>query len=84
MDFHQTWRVVEIWSGIVNGQISSCATDPYFYFRMITLVNINGFSPNLVCALILWRSSLGMLIGKFREFLTDICLGHIRIFISGG
>ena len=30
-----------------------------FRFRMITWVNINGFSPNLVCALILWRSGLG-------------------------
>ena len=25
---------------------------PYFRFRMITLVNVNGFSPNLVYALI--------------------------------
>ena len=29
-----------------------------FRFRMITSVNINGFSPNLVYALILWRSGL--------------------------
>ena len=37
-----------------------------FCFRMITWVNINGFSPNLVCALILWRSGLGSLMGEFR------------------
>ena len=49
----------EIWFRIVNGQISSLfnsympATDPYFHFRMITLVNINGFSLNSVCALIM-------------------------------
>ena len=36
-----------------------------FRFQMITWVNINGFSPNLVCALILWRSGLGLLMGKF-------------------
>ena len=30
-------------------------------------VNINEFSPNLVCALILWRSGLGLLMGKFRQ-----------------
>ena len=30
-----------------------------------TWVNINGFSQNLVCALILWRSDLGLLMGKF-------------------
>ena len=67
--------IVEIWFGIVDGQISSVfdrVTCPQqihiFYFRMITLVNINGFSPNLVCTLILWRSALGLLIGKFRQF----------------
>ena len=41
---------------------------PYFGFRMITWVNVNGFSPNLVCALILWRSGLGLLMGKFHQF----------------
>ena len=25
-------------------------------------------SPNLVCALILWRSSLGLLMGRFHQF----------------
>ena len=35
----------------------------------ITRVNINGFSPNLACALILCRSGLGLLMGKFRYFL---------------
>ena len=60
------------------------ATDPHFHFRVITLVNINGFSPNLVCAVILWRSAFGLLKGKFRQFLTRvISLGHARIFISG-
>ena len=46
------------------------ATDLYFRFRTITLVNINGFSRNLVCALILKRSDLGLLIGKFGKFLA--------------
>ena len=35
---------------------SSCYT--YFHFWTITYININGFSLNLVCALILWRSGL--------------------------
>ena len=30
---------------------------------------------NLICALILWRSGLGLLIGKFRQFLI-ICPQH--------
>ena len=29
---------------------------PYFHSQMITCVNYHGFSPNLICALILWRS----------------------------
>ena len=43
-----------------------------FHFQMITRPNINGFSPNLVCALILWRSGLGLLTGKFRQFFTEL------------
>ena len=69
--------IVESWLGIANGQISSIldkksylpATHPYFRFRTITWVNINGFSPNLICALILWRSGFGLLMGKFHQFL---------------
>ena len=57
-------------------------TFPYFNFLMITLININGFSPNLVCALILWRSALELLMGKFHQFLTEICLQHICILVS--
>ena len=38
-----------------------------FRFRMI---NIDGFSPNLVCALILWRSGLGLLMDTFRQNLS--------------
>ena len=45
---------------------------PYFCFRMITWVNVNGFSPSLVRVLILWRSGLGLLMGKFCKFLTQL------------
>ena len=31
-------------------------------------MNISGFSPNLVCALILWRSGLRLLMDKFLKF----------------
>ena len=30
------------------------------------------FSPNLVCVFILWRSGLGLLMGKFLQFLTEL------------
>ena len=33
--------------------------------QMITEVNVSGFSSNLICALILWRSGVGLLMGKF-------------------
>ena len=51
--------IVKTWFGIADGQILSIfdsylpATRPYFHFWTITLVNINGFLPNFVCALIL-------------------------------
>ena len=49
--------IVNIWFWIADGQITSVfdsylpVSCPYFHFWMITLVNVNGFSPNLVCAL---------------------------------
>ena len=70
--------IVKIWFWIADGQISSNfdgylpQTCPYLHFQMITWVNINGFSPNLVCAFILWRSGLELLIGKFHQILTEL------------
>ena len=52
----------------------------YFHFQMITLVNFNGFSLNLVCALILWRSGLGLLMGKFRQFFTEFIAQETALF----
>ena len=49
---------------------------------MITLVNINGFSPNLVCALIIWWSALGLLMGKFHQFLTALSAPDPRSLFS--
>ena len=70
--------IVETWFGIADGQISSIfvsylpGTRLYFHFWMITLININAFSPNLVCALILWSSAIELLMGKFHQFLTEL------------
>ena len=44
----------------------------YFCFWTITWVNFIGFSPNLVCALILWSSGLGLLMASFPQFLTEL------------
>ena len=46
------------------------------YDNLSKWVNANGFSPNSVCALTLWRSGLGLLMGKFHQFLTVICSWH--------
>ena len=78
--------IVEIWFGIANGQISSvfdgvtCPRRPYFHFQTITSVNYKGFSPNLVCALILWRSGLGLLMAKFHQFLMELSARDMPIF----
>ena len=72
--------IVEIWFGIANWQISSvfeiftCISPRHIHiclFRTITL-NINGFSPNLKCILILWRSGLGLHMGTLRQLLTKL------------
>ena len=76
------------WQGImVSRWTSVCLSVPpsyvhpsVFLFWMITRVNINGCSPNLVCALILWRSGLGLLMGKFHQILTALSAQDIPIF----
>ena len=40
------------------------------------------FHQNLVCALILWRSGLGLLMGKFRQILTELSAPDMPIFLS--
>ena len=54
-----------------------------FSFQDDNFSKYQWISPNLVCALILWRPGLGLLMGKFCQFLTVICPLHVSIFISG-
>ena len=42
---------------------------------------MNGFSPNVLCALILLRSGLGLLMGKFHHFLTELSVWYTSIFL---
>ena len=51
-----------------------------FRFKMITWVNINGFSPKSVCALILWRFDFGLLMGKFCLIFTELSCWETPIF----
>ena len=53
-----------------------------FSFPDDNLSKHNGFSPNLVCALILWRSGLGLLMGKFRQIFTELPARDTHIFVS--
>ena len=39
-----------------------------------------GFSPKLVCAFILWRSGLGLLMGKFLRFLRELPARDMPVF----
>ena len=78
--------ILEIWFGIADGQISLIFDSyrpeihQFFHFWMINLVNMNGFSLNLVCALILWKSGFGLLIGKFRQLLTELSACDTSVF----
>ena len=37
------------------------------------------FLPNLVYALVLWASCLELLVGKFRQFLTELSAHYINV-----
>ena len=50
-------------------------------FWMITRVNINGFLPNLVFALILWISGWELLMGKFCQIFTELSARDTPIFL---
>ena len=39
---------------------------------------------NLVCALILWRSGFGLLMGKFHQFLTELSAQDMPVFSFPG
>ena len=85
--------IVQICSGIADRQVSSIfdsylpVTCRYFHFRTITLVNINGFSLNFVCALTLWTSALGLLMVEFLIFLTALSARTFRtitwVYLNG-
>ena len=66
--------IKEIWFGIANGQISS------HFYGVINLSKHQWISPNLVSALILWTSGLGLLMGKFRQFLTELSARDTPLF----
>ena len=53
----------------------------HFSFPDDNLSKHSGFSPNLVCALILWRSGLGLLMGKFRQIFTELSAPDMPIFL---
>ena len=75
---------VSVCPSVVHLSVHPSVRPSIFYFLMITWVNINGFSPNLVCALILWRSGLGLLMDKFGQISSNfygvICPRHAHIF----
>ena len=41
---------------------------------------LSGFSPNLVSALILWRSSFGLPMGKVCKFLVELSAFKVLLF----
>ena len=74
--------IVEIRFRIANGQISS------IFDRVILQQQVSIFASGhnwskyqWICALLLWRYSSGLLIGKFREFLTALSAGTHPYFV---
>ena len=77
--------IVEIWFGIANGQISSnfygviCPRHAHIFVSG-QWVNNKGFKPNLLYALTLRRSGLGLLMGKFSQIFTELSVRDTPIF----
>ena len=77
---------MEFWFGIPNSDFRQFSTGLPAHeifvisFQDNSLINLNGFSPNLTCALILWRSGLRLLMGKFCQFLTNKSARDTSIF----
>ena len=59
---------------------SYVSSSVHISFPVDNLSKHNGFSPNLVFALILWRSGLELLMGKYRQILTDLSARDRPIF----
>ena len=87
MDFHWNWYVPwHCWDLVWDCwcQISLIfdshlpATRPYFCFQTITWENINGFSPNVVCALDIVGICLGIAIRQI--FLTELYVQNTFVF----
>ena len=54
----------------------------YFRCRMITWITVSGFSPYLVCAVILGKSGLGLLMGKFCQFFDSYLPVNVSMFLE--
>ena len=65
---------------VIRQSVCCMSVCPYSRILTTTWVNIIGFSPNLVCALILWRSGLGLLTDKFHQFLTELFACDASLF----
>ena len=61
-------------------ELSARDTPIFFHFRTITSVNNKQFSANLLYALTLSRSGLGLLMGKFHQILTELSARDMPIF----
>ena len=59
--------------------VSVCSTS-IFYFQDNNLSKSQSiFTKFFMCALILWSSALGLLVGKFRQFLTELSAHDTKI-----
>ena len=86
MDFAYTC-ILEVWSWNVDWRVSSifdrviCLPHIHIFISGQYLrVNSNRFSLNLVSALILCRFGLGLQMGKFCQFLTELSAFHTSVF----
>ena len=70
-----------LWFHVGCPSVSHTSVHLEFCFGMISWVNVSGFSPNMVCKLILLRSDLDLLMSKFHQFLTEP-VAHLTIVVG--
>ena len=78
------WRDVmfSCWSSVsLSVHPSVIRTSVFLFLDDNFSIKTNGFSPNLVCALILCRSDLGLLMGKVYQFLTELSACDTSVFL---
>ena len=73
--------MISHWLSVHSSVLCMSFCPSIFLFQLDNLGKyVSVFSPNLVCPLILYSFGLGLLLGKFHQFLTELTACNMFIF----